>query len=178
MFNMNKRIGALASVVTLLTLIARFGVNRIAEWGNNIPVWAPTFGTIGETVTLYNLGAEIVEPLVPIVLSLGLGYQVGRRFNVTREYSRVVTSVIVGSILVIAVWTVLTQYMGASISDGFDVLLVIASFVSTFVSTTLVITVGTLAGVALAHFRTKASSPSKPTTANREQTTPDNRDFR
>lgn len=174
MTTINGRIGGLTSVVTLIALVAQFGLNRVAEWGDgsNFPPWAPTFGTFGETRVLYSLGVEIASPLLLILLALGLGYRAGRRIDPAHEYREFATSVVVGSTLVVAGWTSLTWYVGASVSNGFDVFLVLASFASTFVSTTLVITVGALAGAALVHFQTKASPPTQPGTAKADDSEP------
>ena len=180
MKEINRRTVGLASGVTLLILVARFGLNRITQWGtgSEFPGWAPTFGTFGETIVLYNLGVAIVEPLVLIVLAVGFGYRVGRRCNVEREYRELVDAVAVGSALVVAGWTALTWNVGSPITDGFDVFLALASFVSALVSTTLPVTISALAGAALANFRTEASLSTQPTAANHEQNTSGDHDLR
>lgn len=169
MVRVDRRVGGLAGVVTLLILVARLGSNWIASWEETgeFPAWAPTFGTFGETMVLYDIGTEIIEPLVLILLAVGLGRQVGRRLDVAREYRRLVGAVAAGSTLVVAAWTILTWYAGPPVSDGFDIVLVLGSLASAFVSTTLPITVGVLAGAALAYFERDATPPTQPSTANR-----------
>ena len=161
-----RSIGILAGVVSALSLFVQ-SVPRLLldQWIDSGMQQKPPlmFGTAGMTVTVYNLLFNILGLLITIVLALGLGYVVGRRLNVLAEYRRFVGSVAVGSTLVVVLSGALILSSGSLASfDAGYVAVIFLEIVRRVVSVSLVVTVGAVAGIALAHFQS-SEPPIQPT---------------
>ena len=128
------------------------------------PDWAPVFGTVGQTVTVYSMVGGIVATLTVVCLALGVGYHVGRRVDVEREYRRVGGATVAGCVLattlVYAAWTLVTTTLTF---DAFTVFVVLGSFGRMLVGVGLVVTLGVVAGAALGHFESDENPPASPT---------------
>lgn len=161
----NKRLGALAGVVGALGLAAQvlpdIVVSRWINGGTQFPAWAPTFGTVGQTMVVYRYVTGTAGPLVTLALAVGLGYYVGTRLDLARDYRRVLGAVFVGSTVGVGVaWAaILLRYGNPAPTDAGDAFLLLAAFVQQFVTVALVAVVGTVAGAALGYFRARERGP-------------------
>lgn len=100
-------------------LIARLGDSLIEQ---GPPGWLSTFGTVGQTVLVYDHATVAVGALLLIVPVVGFGYYVGRGLDLNEEYRRVFGAVTAGTTIpIIAAWVggVGTVFFG--IFGGFDV---------------------------------------------------------
>lgn len=163
----------LAGAVGILSIVVQYVPSLIlagwteGEWGSALPI----IGTVGESVALYNLLANIVGPLMTLTLAVGLGYYLSSRIDIAHEYRRVGTLVTIRSTAPVA--TVFLGEAAISASKGgfssatwFSLVLLIVSFVSVLVSIIAPITVGALAGAAIASFRPVDKTPPRPTEAD------------
>jgi hypothetical protein len=163
----NKRLGALAGVVGALALAAQtlpgMIVSRWIAAGPRFPTWAPTFGTAGETAVVYRSLTETAGPLVTLALAVGLGYYVGRRLDLAREYRRFVGTVSIGSTIGVGIaWAALVWYGGTAPTGAGDALLLLATLAQQFVAVALVVAAGAIAGAALGYFRARDRRPRRP----------------
>lgn len=165
-----RKIGILAGIVGAVSLVVQFVPGRLlGQWIDSgfqqeLPLM---FETVGTTVTVYNYLFDIFGLLVTVGLGLGLGYTVGRRIDVATEYRRFVGTVAAGSILsVVLGWGVIWSFFRPGPMDGGTVALMLLVVSEWIVSVSLVVTVGALAGAALAGFRATDGSPARPTDAD------------
>ncbi|WP_276256514.1 hypothetical protein [Halomontanus rarus] len=167
----NKQIGVLAGIVGILSICVQYVPSIVLDiWIGGESSVLPMIGTIGATTAIYNLVPRIVGPLFVYMLAVGLGYYLSTRIDIAQEYRRVGSMVAIGSSAPVA-----AAFLGAtilSISNGdFSsisitvVVLYIGSFIVMFVSIAAPITVGALAGAAIASFRLANETPSQPTEA-------------
>jgi hypothetical protein len=164
----NKRIGAFAGIVSVLSLIAQIGPGVIVSgWidrGAQFPGWAPTFGTAGQTMVVYQQFTGTIGPLVTVALALGLGYVIGKRVDLATSIRQFVGAVLIGSTVGLGVgWAVVLFGFGSpTVTDTASTFLVLLTFVQQFVNVALIVTVGTVAGAALGHFQVRRQPPQQP----------------
>lgn len=166
----NRRIGAYAFIIGVLGQALQVVPNQfVTRWIDNgvqVPQWAPTFGTAGETVTVYRYIMEITGPAVTLALAIGLGYYVGTRLDLSSEYRRFIKTVAVGSTVgVVFPWIAVLWYSGSVTFDAFGSFVILATFVQQFVQVALVIILGAFAGAAFIHFQTHENQPPQPVEA-------------
>lgn len=171
-----RRIGALAFIIGVVAQVLQaVPALIVSNWFNNgiqIPQWAPTFGTAGQTVVVYQIVTEITGPAVTLALAIGLGYYVGKRLDLGSEYRRFIETVAVGSILGVLIPGIAVIWYGSSFR--FDILglfLILATFVQQFVQVALLIILGAFAGAALTHFQSQEKQPKQPVEAETASTT-------
>ena len=172
----NRRIGVLAGIVSVLSLLAQIGPGMIVSgWinrGAQFPEWAPMFGTMGQTMVVYQQFTGTVGPLVTVGLALGLGYFIGKRVDLATNVRQFIGAVLIGSTLGLSVgWAV--AMFGFSSSTGTDAastFLVFVTFVQQFVNITLIVVVGTIAGAALGYFQVRRKHPQQPLEAENQST--------
>lgn len=160
-----KRIGLLAGVVGLLGALAQYVplivVDRLVESGFDGIV--PTVGTAGQTVATYSYLIDIAGPLVTLVLAVGLGYAVGQRVAMDREYRRVTGAIALGSAAGVIVTGIPVLAGNVSPVTGFTVFVSLAALGSMLVSIALPVTIGALAGAAIAQFEATDPDSFRPT---------------
>lgn len=164
-----KRAATMAGLVSVLGVVARYVpsvlLDRWVEGGLGGAV--PTVGTTGETVTLYSLLTSSLGPLVTLALAVGLGYYVGRRLDLPREYRRFGGAVAVGSLLgVVGAWAVQMAVTPSGPTTAVSVSLNLLVLATLAVRVSLVVTVGVVAGAALSYFRAAERRPDRPTDAD------------
>lgn len=158
-----RKVGVLASVVSALSLGAQIipGV-LLARWLEGGPPELPVMlGTAGQTAVILTSIVETSGPLVTLLLSVSLGYYVGKRISVQSHYRRFLGAIGVGSAIGVVVPWVGVLALGSSFSpfDGGAILVIVVTFVQILVTVSLGIIVGAFAGVALAHFQKQRRSP-------------------
>ena len=138
----------------------------IDGWVNGpLPSWLPIFDTIGTTVAIYRTLVDILAPLVTIGLAVGLGYYGGRPDELRADYRRFCGRVAGGSTVGVGIVWGLLLVVGAPLSvDVWTVILGIGGFIKILVSVALPITVGAVAGAAVATFRNNGGQRRESTT--------------
>lgn len=158
----SKLVGGLMAIVSTIGVLVQYGVQRsLQRWGEGGfegPI--PMIGTPGQTVTTYNLLIDVVDPLLIIILAVGLGYKVAHQVEIYREYPRVLNAIAFGSVAGVTLAGVPILY-SASFPPGdiFTLFVLAASYASMVVSVGLVVIVSALAGSMLAHIRTDKHRP-------------------
>lgn len=161
----SNRVGVAAAGIGVFALGVRYGLSVAVErWvAGGFGGLVPAIGSPGQTAVVYTQLAGIVAPLSTVALAVGLGYYVGGRIELAREYRRLVGAVGAGSTAGVTLAATASVLAGGSsaASDGIALLLLAVTFASALVSTALPITVGALAGAALAHFRAADGAPPR-----------------
>lgn len=166
----NKQIGMLAGVVGLLSIgvqyVPSFALAGLANGGGSSIL--PMIEPVGQSVALYQLLANIAGPLITFMLAVGLGYYLSGRVDITREYRRVGSLVAIGSSTAVGtvffIGAIVSVSNGGSFSVlGLPIVLLVGSVVMMLVVVAVPITVGALAGAAVAHFQAVEKTPSRPT---------------
>lgn len=164
-----KHIGILAGVVGIISLVVQYGFSIALEnWSEGGFGGAlPMIGTAGQTLATYNLLLDIVGPTVTLLLAVSLGYYIAQRVDIVQEYRHLVEAVAIGSAAgVTLAGAPILAGISSTTGDVFTLFLLAASLASMLVSVALLITVGALAGAALAYFRAVGKTPSRPTEAD------------
>lgn len=167
----NKQIGALATLLGIVGFVIHHVppllLGKWVEGGTEAGL--PMIGTTGQTFVIYNLLIDITTPSVMFALAIGLGYYIGQRVDVAEEYRQLVGITAIGSAVGGAVaGTAFLFEVSTTAEDTFAAFLLVGSTAAMVVPVALIITVGTLAGAALAHFRAGDDSPSHPTEVETE----------
>lgn len=168
----SKRIATLSGVVVCLTALSTgsslFVESLFNSGGVDAPGWLPTVGSLGVTVLAYSSVASILVSLLTVGVTVGFGYYLGRRIDVTREYRRLIGSVVAGGVAgtvaaggaVYAVESLLGEEGPITASDAVVTLFGLLRAVFTSVPE---LAIGVFAGAALAQFRSGDRPPSPPT---------------
>ncbi|WP_123536057.1 hypothetical protein [Halosimplex salinum] len=120
-----------------------------------VPTWLPQFGTIGSTVTTYFQAGQLAGDLALVGGGLALGALAVRWTGVAAASRRFVAAIATGALggLLVA-WVAVTWYL-ASANAGPDAptfASIAAALPNTVVSTVVVVTLATIAGVGVARF--------------------------
>ena len=171
-----KKLGITAALVGLVGLAIQVVIEFVPAYlTDNLlegpaPGWVPTFGTVGETVTIYNYISGAVGPVLILGLGLAFGYVLENRYDVLSEFRHFTRTVLMGSALSIILTLVVLGSAGALISSLpidagslFLYFLVLSQFVA---EVSLPLTIATLAGATLAHFGADNNRPPQPTDAD------------
>ena len=89
-------VAALVAVLFVLLSRATEILGGIVQRGD-APAVLPTLGTREETVAAYGAAVGILDQLLLAGIATGVGYALGRRIDLTREYRRFVVAVAIGS---------------------------------------------------------------------------------
>lgn len=165
--------GLIGAVGMVLQVETRLASGRLSA--GTLPAWA-VFGTAGQSTVAYLHLLELAAFLLIVLLPVGLGYYAGReRDSRPRAFVRTVAA---GSALGVAlvtlryIWPSVTSIGGhSSAAYGsqatemlvMDVVLPAVYLVRSLGEVALLVTIGALAGAALAQFRA-GESPSTPRT--------------
>jgi hypothetical protein len=172
----NKRIEILVGIVSALSLIAQIGPGVIVSgWinrGAQFPSWAPTFGTVGQTMVVYQQFTGTIGPLITVALALGLGYFIGKRVDLATNVRQFIGAVLIGSTVGLSVgWAVaIFGFSNLTVTDAASTFLVFVTFVQQFVNVALIVMVGTIAGATLGYFHARRQPPQQPLEAENHST--------
>lgn len=166
-----NRIGVIAGIVGVLGLAVQEGPSILAA-EYDIEEVVPMAGAPGETIIAYTLFANIVGLIVTVALAAALGYAVARRVDISREYRRVVTAIAIGSATGVIVAGAGLLASDVSTTNGWGPALLLAALGSMLVSVALLVTVGALAGAAIAHFRAIDDAPPRTTEDDTDSDSP------
>jgi len=161
----SKRIAVFAGVIGIVSTIAKFAPDILIDglFVSSLPSWLPTYGTIGQTATLYIYGTDIVGALLPILLAVGFGYYAGQQLDLTHEHRRFSRAVVAGTTVpLIAAWIIGVGAFVFWASGVFNLIMGTAMLLRLFTAISLPVIVGTFAGAALAQFSKVEHSPPEP----------------
>ena len=168
----NRRIGAVGAVVTVLTIAASTVPGWLLEratdgWlqgGGSAPL--SQFGTLGQTVLVYNYAVGALEQFLPLAFGVGLGVWLTRRVA-AEELPAALRAVAVGSGAVVAVAALpLVVAWGSSGLGGIAMLLALTAELA--VAGPLQVTVAAAGGIALSQFGLLGGDSSGPTSTGSE----------
>ncbi|MDG5821004.1 hypothetical protein [Natronococcus sp. A-GB7] len=149
----NRETGVAAALAaTLFVLLSRGTeiLGGLVQRGD-APGVLPTLGTHEETVAAYGAAVGILDQLLLAAIALGVGYALGRRIDLVREYRRFAVAVAVGSAAgVILVGTAAQLLWGARSFGDPGVFVRVLEVASLTVRVALPITGYVFAGAALA----------------------------
>lgn len=173
----SRRFATLAGVIGVLGALATFVPGILLDSlfrprvTQGLPGWLPTFGTIGETATLYTYAADIVGPLSMMVLAVGFGYYAGRRIDLGDEYRGFFRAIVAGTTIPLVVaWGIGIGAFAVGVSSAFNAAIVTALVLLLFATVSLPVIVGIFAGTALTHFATNGSTPPESDEASTDAT--------
>ncbi|WP_415378550.1 hypothetical protein [Halosimplex sp. TS25] len=129
----------------------------VAGDGVGVPTWLPQFGTIGTTVTTYLLASQLAGDLALVGGGLALGALAVRRTGIAAPARRFVAAVATGALggLLVA-WIPITWSLAAENTDP-GLAAGAATLPNAVVSTAVVATLATVAGVGVARFEADGS---------------------
>lgn len=149
----SRRVSAVAAVVTVLSMAGRWGPGGLL--GQVIDGWVegtgpavlPLFGTVGQTVLIYNDAIDVVQLFVPLALGVGLGVWLARSVR-SEELRAGLRAVAVGStaVVMLAIIPVVVVWGGL---DPTDLAMALAMSLNLVVAGPVYITVAAAAGVTL-----------------------------
>ncbi|WP_436923339.1 hypothetical protein [Halosimplex amylolyticum] len=145
--------GVVTGVGYALDSVAR--VAMVASDGVGVPAWLPQFGTIGTTATTYLQAGQLAGDLALLGGGIGLGVLAVRRTGMTalsRRFVAVTATGALGGLL--AVWLPVTWYLVTENAGpgAPTVPSIAATLPNAVVSTAVVATLATVAGVGVARF--------------------------
>lgn len=167
---MNRiRIGAISAVVgvvaVVVTYVPEFALERWAD-STTMPSWLPTFGTLGQTITVYMYVVPIFTSLALFGLAVWLGYREGGRIDLPSEYRGFLGAVAGGSTAgLVGLLAVLAVFLGGigGTLDPFGAGLLVLVIVRFVAEIGLPLTVGALAGAALSELESRRGEDATPT---------------
>lgn len=158
-----SRIAALAALVTLPRIVLQYGTSALLRDWNPATYdgLLPTFGTAGQTFTVYSMTIGIVVTLITFLLAGALGYYVAERTDFRREFEGVVGAIAGGSALAVvglwiafAAWSSLTGPAGfVTGALWFAAFSAVTSLANLLLQETVVVTVVAVAVAAATEFR-------------------------
>lgn len=165
----DRKLGAFAAVLGLIGMLIHYGAGLISTRlaPETLPAWA-VYGSTGTTIVTYMYLLEAAIVVLILLVAIGSGYYIGQQFDVANEYQKIIKivagcsagGVIAGSIALL--WSSLTSIgdpntaiYGSQAREMFimDMVLPIVVVLQYLATVALVITVGVIAGAALAQFR-------------------------
>ncbi|WP_256686461.1 hypothetical protein [Halococcus qingdaonensis] len=161
----SKRIAVLAGVIGIIGAAVKIVPEILLEslFEQPLPGWLPTFGTIGETVTLYSYGMDVIGALLMVVLAIGFGYSVIRQLDLSNEYRQFCGAVVAGTTVpLVLLWTVGVGAFILGKVSAFTVLVTTAMVLRLFATVSLPVMVSIFAGAAFGHFSRDNASPPEP----------------
>jgi hypothetical protein len=171
----SRKIGALAGGCTLAAVLVQYVPSYVlGSWmESGVPDVLPTFGTHGTTASVYLVASNVVGPLVTLTLALAVGYRLGRRVDVRREYRRLGKAAVAGCIVAIVAGFLLTGLFTETTWTGqfgaVDAFLLAGSFLTMVVQVGFEVALGIVAGAALGHFESDESPPASPTAVDTDR---------
>lgn len=173
-----RRVGAIAGFAAVLGMGIQSGGAMARGWlsAGELPAWA-VYDTVGSSTVVYLYLIRMAVAFSFVILTVGGGYYLGRQFDVAAKYRTFVRTLATGStvgvtlVWLVTMWPMLTT-IGEAPDFGYviqsratqmlivDVVVPIFALVLSVGEVGLLVTVGMLAGAALAQFgREGASSP-------------------
>lgn len=163
-----KRIGAISAVVCVAAVAVTYVPEIVLErWTDSMamPSWLPTFGTFGQTVTVYVSVIPIFTSLAFFGLAVWLGYREGDRVDLPTEYRGFIGAVAggatVGLVVLLTGAAVFLGSMGGTL-DPFSAGLFVLAIARFVAEIGVPLTVGALAGAALAEFDSPGGNSTTP----------------
>ncbi|WP_140408845.1 hypothetical protein [Natronolimnobius baerhuensis] len=152
----SKRLGVIAALIGSLGFGLQHGPSLLLENAaqDGFDGMLPSVGTTGQSLVVYNGVVGIVAPLVTVGVAVGSGYFAGNRLEIPRVYRAFVGAVAVGSSVgVLLISSALLIRPVLTSNSGVEIVVALVPLASVVVSISLLVTIGALAGAAIAHFQ-------------------------
>lgn len=157
---------AATALLAAVTVALRSGTELLADrlaGGGSVPAWLPQLETIGWTVTAYSLASRAVAFALAVVGIALLGYWVGSRTDVRRDYRPLAGALLLGGGIghLVGLWVVPVVALGTGVpaSSASGVVLGAAGVLVIGLANGLKYALIGVAGAALAEFGAEVRVP-------------------